>query len=441
MQGKEKKTKAQIDALNEEASRLAVEDPSAALPLCRSILRTASRCRYSRGAAMAQLYMGRALWRLGDYSSAFDNYQSALSGARRARAVAVESQCLIGMGVCLDRFGDFDAALQCFERFAQLNPLDKDPRALKLIAANYGRILEQSGRLEEGIAFLKSVLPRLAGHDPTLSVHLELNLGSMLCMLKRQVEGIPHLRRAVELLQGMGDVAQCVLAISNLGEALAHTAETTEAQQQFSHALKLATAHGLIGQQVLTLIRWSDLHVVEGRYDEAVRLTDAALALVPQLTDTADLAELYHKASLAYESAGRHREALSFARVSGQHAVDRLSRLSSERAQRAIERMQLRIKAKGAEAGRAMALLRTPALPPRAAATAAPAAPAMVPVLSQREKVVLGLVAQGYSNPQIGEALQLSPYTARYYVSSLLNKLSASTRGEAVAVAGRYGLL
>jgi DNA-binding NarL/FixJ family response regulator len=61
--------------------------------------------------------------------------------------------------------------------------------------------------------------------------------------------------------------------------------------------------------------------------------------------------------------------------------------------------------------------------------------------LSDREREVLRLVADGLSNKEIGRALTISERTARFHVTSILNKLGASTRAQAVALAGQRGLL
>ncbi len=60
--------------------------------------------------------------------------------------------------------------------------------------------------------------------------------------------------------------------------------------------------------------------------------------------------------------------------------------------------------------------------------------------LTARELEVLALVAQGRTNPQIGEMLFISEKTASVHVSNILRKLSVSNRGEAAALALRKGL-
>jgi ATP/maltotriose-dependent transcriptional regulator MalT len=60
--------------------------------------------------------------------------------------------------------------------------------------------------------------------------------------------------------------------------------------------------------------------------------------------------------------------------------------------------------------------------------------------LTDREREVLTLVAEGRTNRQIAETLFISAKTASVHVSNILTKLDVSNRGEAAAVARRLGL-
>jgi DNA-binding NarL/FixJ family response regulator len=62
-------------------------------------------------------------------------------------------------------------------------------------------------------------------------------------------------------------------------------------------------------------------------------------------------------------------------------------------------------------------------------------------VLTPRETEVLGLLAQGHTNRQIGAELYISEKTASVHVSNILAKLRAGGRTEAVAIAAQRGLL
>ena len=61
--------------------------------------------------------------------------------------------------------------------------------------------------------------------------------------------------------------------------------------------------------------------------------------------------------------------------------------------------------------------------------------------LTARELEVLGLVAAGHTNREIGERLFISEKTASVHVTHAMDKLGALSRYEAAATATRLGLL
>jgi two-component system response regulator DevR len=58
--------------------------------------------------------------------------------------------------------------------------------------------------------------------------------------------------------------------------------------------------------------------------------------------------------------------------------------------------------------------------------------------LSPQEERILGLVAEGRTNKQIGEELRLAEKTVKNYVSSILAKLEVARRAEAAAYLARH---
>ena len=69
-----------------------------------------------------------------------------------------------------------------------------------------------------------------------------------------------------------------------------------------------------------------------------------------------------------------------------------------------------------------------------------PAAPSDPFGLTAREREVLALVAEGYTNRRIADELFISDSTAGVHVSHILAKLGVESRTEAAAIAVRLGL-
>ena len=75
-------------------------------------------------------------------------------------------------------------------------------------------------------------------------------------------------------------------------------------------------------------------------------------------------------------------------------------------------------------------------------ATASPvAAVADTAILTAREHEVLGMLAEGAANKNIAWKLGISEHTVKFHVASILAKLNASTRTEAVTLGIRKGMI
>ncbi|HKP53173.1 MAG TPA: response regulator transcription factor [Chloroflexia bacterium] len=68
-------------------------------------------------------------------------------------------------------------------------------------------------------------------------------------------------------------------------------------------------------------------------------------------------------------------------------------------------------------------------------------APETPEALSERETEVLRLLAQGYSNKEVAQALSLSEKTVKTHVSNILGKLDVPSRTQAALYAVRIGLV
>jgi len=71
----------------------------------------------------------------------------------------------------------------------------------------------------------------------------------------------------------------------------------------------------------------------------------------------------------------------------------------------------------------------------------APPLPTPLESLTPREQEVLERMADGLSNKEIAAQLSISEHTVKFHIASILSKLGATSRTEAVTLAIRQGLL
>lgn len=69
------------------------------------------------------------------------------------------------------------------------------------------------------------------------------------------------------------------------------------------------------------------------------------------------------------------------------------------------------------------------------------ASPDLVEPLTAREQEVLRMVSEGLGNKEIAARLSISDHTVKFHISSILGKLGASSRTEAVSQGIRRGLI
>lgn len=62
-------------------------------------------------------------------------------------------------------------------------------------------------------------------------------------------------------------------------------------------------------------------------------------------------------------------------------------------------------------------------------------------LLTQREKEILSLIAQGFSNQQISQQLYIGTGTTKWHINNIFGKLNSKRRSQAVAQAKKLGLL
>ena len=60
-------------------------------------------------------------------------------------------------------------------------------------------------------------------------------------------------------------------------------------------------------------------------------------------------------------------------------------------------------------------------------------------LLTEQKRAILELVAQGYTNKQVGQQLHLAEKTVKHYMTNILQKLQVNNRVQAALIATKKG--
>jgi DNA-binding CsgD family transcriptional regulator len=256
------------------------------------------------------------------------------------------------------------------------------------------------------------------------------------------------------------------LALALIGEAegLVWRGEPGRAVAVARDAVELAGVDPLERQECLLVLCRAEAAMAEGEAGMAGRAraaelrallgpgaggTTAPRSRASEATCQAELARIggahdpdaWRDAAQAWEAAGDpYQAALVGFQLSRELARERAGRSAAAaelaRARAAALRLGARPLAEAIDRFGRRVRLPVEGIPVRAAAAGAVAA-----ALSVREQEVLELMSRGRTNADIAEALVVSPRTVGTHVSSILRKLGAARRTEAVDLARRAGLL
>jgi predicted ATPase/DNA-binding CsgD family transcriptional regulator len=318
---------------------------------------------------------------------------------------------------------------------------------------------------EEGLALAEQQ------QDDTATAAILIHLGLGAVIAGEVQEGTRRLNQALRRWEALSDPEGLGETQLYLGYAADMTGDVAAAAAHYADALGRLGAAGDADAQLagfvhcyLGVIEWKRGHLrsaveqVQAALQTSVALCDrwllsfgaqAALAVLGEYAEPARRARLLGATDALRQAAGDTYSTYSWEHLPATHEVvglrERLAREgwgAAYQEGRSLPFGEVAALALNLLADVAKALSRGVAGVP----AAVPAIPDMLPQtaatsrLSEREREVLRLVAQGLSSKAIGRQLFLSPSTVNHHLKSVFNKLAVDTRAQAVAVAAQLGL-
>ena len=346
--------------------------------------------------------------------------------------------CCCNMIIACERTRDYDRAAQWCEQLAAFGARSGQRPLLALCRAHHGTVLTMWG--DWGAA--ESELDRAAGELATLRPPLAGYARARFAELRRR-QG--RLREAEALLaEGDGHVLTALVR-AELALDDGAPARALELGRRYlrnfgdDHPVDSAAAYELLVPVHLALDERPAAHDAHERLADladatptralrgAERVAAGALALAGADADGSRLA--FEEALDAYEAVRTPFE-IALARLGLARALVAGDRRDAAREQAGLGLDALEALGAGRAAKDAQRLLNW--LGGRRPGRS---------TLTPREAEVLGLVAQGLSNPQIAERLVVSEHTVHRHLANIFTRLDVSSRAAAVAVAAERGLL
>jgi predicted ATPase/DNA-binding NarL/FixJ family response regulator len=282
-----------------------------------------------------------------------------------------------------------------------------------------GRIAAALGELDEARRHFAAsyTLREEMAHREGMAVALA-QLGRVAALQGEGAEARQLLERALALYDDLGDRGGLAATLHALGDAALEAGDLASGRQALAQALQLATEIGFRPLALATVASLADLALRAGRAEQAATL--AALA----------------RAHPASARAVRERAQQLLARAESRLAPPARALAAREGAGAALDdTVRLLLSELAAPAN----LVAAPAAAPPG--NAAAPAPAPTEPLTEREREVLRLIAEGLPNQQIADTLFLSLNTVKWHAGHILGKLGVANRTQAIARARALRLM
>jgi len=334
------------------------------------------------------------------------------------------ARALARLGFIARRVGDIQQAVAFCDEGLRLSRQLGDSETTAHVLICYGQVVRGLGEYERANTYWEEarLLARVAGE--TILESQALFLRANVAMLHGDLERSEMLiRDALNLIHERGDRWSRIPTL----ETLARVAQQrSDIEQVVVLAQDIASSYREVGNRAglataASVLAWAArVREDDPRAARLLGASDAVMAASGRLRTLED--QSAHDSDVALVRAALGEDAFTAAWAEG-------------RAMTFEQAVQYILQRDGPDASA------EPDAPPTAGdPNASPASPTReVPALTRREAEVARLLARGFSNRQIAEALVISERTADSHVYRLLGKLGVSSRAQAAVWAVRHG--
>jgi putative nucleotidyltransferase with HDIG domain len=284
------------------------------------------------------LHEARARERAACIPEAIQCYEAAIATADRTGEQAVLAEALRRLAVVRHhRNASAEARELCRRSYRVAGEAGNDVLAAEALNT-LGGLDVKTGAIEDARKNFLQALGR-GGQSRELRARVEQNLGILANIQGEVGEAVAHYERSLEAYRASNDESGCAIAYANLGIAHTDLREYDRADGYFQQSYEIAERVGDAHLQGMCLVNHAEVHFLRGRYEEARRNAEAALAIFDQLDARSNKSEAYRLIGMVYRETGRAALAESRLRSAIDLAVSAGSVLNEAEASRELARL------------------------------------------------------------------------------------------------------
>ena len=281
------------------------------------------------------LHEARARERAACIPEAIAYYEAAIAAADRGGDRGVLSEALRRLAVVRHHRNESAVARAlCDRSFAVAREVGNDLLAAEALNTLGGLDLATGALAAARKHFLDAV--ELGRQSRELGARIEQNLGIVANIQGDFDEALAHYQRSLEECRAANDEHGCAVAYANLGIVSTDRGEFDRADGYFTACHEIAARSGDVHLEGQCLVNHAEVHIARGRYEDARRNAEAALALFDQLDARSSKAEAYRMLGMVYRETGRSALAESRLRSAIELAVSAGAVLAEAEASREL---------------------------------------------------------------------------------------------------------
>jgi DNA-binding SARP family transcriptional activator len=281
----------------------------AALAVVQKSIRLWEKLKNREGQVESRMSLASIYTQMSDYNAASEQLrlsEQLLSPSHENISLYVKTKLFVNIGHNALKMGQRAKALAYFLRALE-NCQTLPQRFVETATlANLGLIYTEFNNYTAALDyFQRSLLLAEQQLDVQRQISALVNVGSAYCCLENYVDGIYYLTRALRLVEGIGNKPYQSTILGNLAGVYMKLGDAAHANDHYMQALRLHQQSGDKHGEYETLWRLGHLYNHQSRYDEAMQVLTASIALAELISTTQNLHDCHRELAYAYKHLGK----------------------------------------------------------------------------------------------------------------------------------------